>query len=155
MRCTRRPRLLLPFMLAFAVTHAGAQFKQSLSVGEQAISQQTTPPASVVCNRDQLTHYQGTVSGHSRTPQSISVTISTDWGTEEVVTIEQENGDIESYFLLFNRKFREDDWPLIEEAPGKLLPSVRATVWLCLDDETTPVINWQPGYSRPSRGKAQ
>ena len=37
------------------------------------------------------------VSGYNRTRESVSITVSTDWGTQESVELQQENGGFEPY----------------------------------------------------------
>lgn len=145
----------LLILVTFAITLADAQENKTLPVGAQDTVERIAPPAGLVCDRNQLTSYNGIVSVYSRSPESISITISTDWGTEESVAIQQEEGEFEPYFLLFSRPFSEEEWSLIEEKPGKLLPNVRATAWICLDGVTLPVIDWQPGYSSPGRSRRQ
>lgn len=145
----------LLIMASVTLSSAAAQEKSTLPIGDQPALQRHEPPAAVVCDRSQLTSYKGVVSGYKRTPGSISITVSTDWGTEEDIVINSGIDAFESYFLLFNRPFREQDWPLIEERAGKLRPGVRATAWICLDGETPPIIDWQPGYSSPGRIRPQ
>lgn len=151
-----RLKLSIPlFLVPLLISSANAQKKTTLPVGDQSVGQRTAPPSAVVCDRNQLTSYNGIVSGYNRTPESVSITISTDWGTVESVAINQVNGEFERYFLMFSRPFSEEDWPLIEAGPGELLPNVRATAWICLDGATPPQIDWQPGYSKPGRNHRQ
>ena len=138
-------------LFSVAVFDLDAQERKTLPVGEQASPQRGAPPASVLCGWDQVTSFSGLVNDYNRAPGIISFTISTDWGTEERVAIEQEDNEFEPYFLLFSRPFSKDGWQLIESEPGKLLPNVRATAWVCLDGVTPPLIDWQPGYSKPER----
>lgn len=145
----------LLIMTLVTLSSAAAQEKTTLPIGDQPALQRHVPPTAVVCDRGQLTLYKGVVSGYKRTPGSISITVSTDWGTEEDIVIDSGSNAFEPYFLLFNRPFREQDWPLIEERAGKLRPGVRAIAWICLDGVTLPVIDWQPGYASPGRNRPQ
>ena len=42
------------------------------------------------------------------------------------------------------KEFIKDDWLKVEVEPGVLVTSMYAFVWVCLDEETPPVIDWQP-----------
>ena len=145
----------LLFLAPILISKANAQENTTLPVGEQTAPRSAAPPSTVLCDRSQLTSYNGIVSDYSRTPEIVSITISTDWGTVESVVVNQADGEFERYFLMFSRTFSEEDWPLIESEPGELLPNVRATAWICLDGVTPPQIDWQPGYSKPGRSRRQ
>lgn len=145
----------LALLTAFISFGAFAQHNQTLPVGKQAEQRRSAPPDQVGCDRGQLTSYTGIVSDYHRAASSLTISVSTDWGTEESLAIQRDDGEFTLYFLLFNGPFSEEDWHLIESEPGKLLPAVRVTAWVCLDGVTPPLIDWQPGYSKPGRGQVQ
>lgn len=106
------------------------------------------PPVSVTCDRDQLTSWTGDVTGYRRDETSIWIEISTDENTVEETAIEHSGfADAAARYLLWGEPFGYSDWTAIEAAPGKLLDGMRATVWVCSDGRTPPVIDWRPDRS--------
>lgn len=103
------------------------------------------PPASISCDRNQLTSWTGEVSGYGRGKESSWLEISTDEDTVEHTSIEHEgSADSSTHYLLWGEPFSSSDWPAIETSPGKLVKGMRATAWICMDGKTSPVINWRP-----------
>ena len=106
------------------------------------------PPVSVSCDRDQLTSWTGDVTGYRRDDTSIWIQISTDEDTVEETAIEHSGfADAAARYLLWGEPFGYSDWTAIEATPGKLLDGMRATVWVCSDGRTPPVIDWRPDRS--------
>ena len=105
----------------------------------------TAPPSTLACDRNQLTSFNGEVTRYLRDAASTSITIHTDWDTDEWLTIKHPAPDgPRHYFLLDGQEFTRDDWPKIEAETGVLLEGVRAIAWVCLDNVTQPVIDWRP-----------
>lgn len=103
------------------------------------------PPASISCDRNQLTSWTGKVSGYRRQEKTTWLEISTDERTFEHTTIEHAGAaDALTHYLLWGEQFRQADWQVIESSPGKLINGMRATAWICSDGKTPPVIDWQP-----------
>jgi len=103
------------------------------------------PPPAISCDRNQLTSWTGKVSGYRRGDKVIWIEISTDEQTVEQATIEHDGwADAASRYLLWGDPFTHADWTAIESSPGKLMDGMRATVWICSDGMTPPVIDWQP-----------
>lgn len=148
---TRNLACQFVLFLNLAMPVAEAQQDQTPPVGEREALRTAMPPAEWNCAHDQLTSYSGIVSRYSRMPGALEMTVSTDRGTEESISIVKTSGDFRLYFLLFSRAFREENWPVIETEAGRLQPGVRATVWVCLDGVTPPLVDWQPGYAEPAR----
>ena len=151
----RRMSRIIWILAAFASCYAEARQQGTLPVGEQEAPGVNLPPASVSCEFDKVIAYNGIVTDYRRTTTSIKVTISTDRGTDETITIHQKDGIFAPYFLLFNRDFREPDWLLIEADTNQVIAGVRATAWICLDGETPPVIDWQPGIAHPGGRRSE
>jgi len=101
------------------------------------------PPAAVTCDRNQLTSYAGRVTAYVRNEEKTTVTIATDAGTIETVTIAHRAGDDPSAaYLLEGAAFGQDDWKRIEKSRGVLHESMRAIAWVCTNGET--IIDWRP-----------
>lgn len=99
------------------------------------------PPATLSCERNDLTSYAGVVSRYTRGERDIVVTIETDADTTETVSIN--NFDADS-FLLNGNPFEEKDWRKIEEENGRLREGIKVIAWVCLDDATPAVLDWRP-----------
>jgi hypothetical protein len=102
-------------------------------------------PEMSVCDRNQLTSFNGVVSHYRRDTDVTVITILTDWDTVETVTLEHTDPDgVMQYFKLRGRVFTYNDWAEIEIGHGVLHDGIRVIAWICLDDITPPVIDWQP-----------
>jgi hypothetical protein len=95
------------------------------------------PPPAVECDRNHLTSYTGEVTRYSRKGGSIRLTLHTDAGTTETVSLRA--GD---KVLLNSDEMKEEDWKYVEEKEGKLKAGMRATAWIC--EGGRPVLDWQP-----------
>ena len=103
------------------------------------------PPAAITCDRNQLTSWTGSVSGYGRGSAKSWIEISTDDDTIESTEIDHhDQTDASASFLLWSKTFTAADWARIEQSPGVLIEGIRATAWICLDGQTSPVIDWQP-----------
>ncbi len=119
-----------------------------LQRGNPAIETESriAPPATLECDRNQLTSYNGEVVAYQRNDDSIRVTINTDWDTRETVTLKfTQKNEPAAHFLIDGHGFSETDWGRIETEPGVLVTGTRAFVWVCLDAEMVSVIDWRPG----------
>ena len=102
------------------------------------------PPPGLECPRDQLTLYGGEVRHYQRTSARTRITIATDWGTTETVTLPHAGRpDASAWFLLRGQAFQPGDWALIESRPGRLRAGMRAAAWVC-DDGRNATVDWQP-----------
>jgi hypothetical protein len=103
------------------------------------------PPAGVACDRNQLTSWTGVVTDYRRGVESTWIEIHTDAETIERTEIDHAGqADAAAYYLFRGEAFSADAWPKIERSPGRLVEGMRATAWICLDDQTSAVIDWQP-----------
>ena len=74
----------------------------------------------------------------------ISLSMRTDEDTFERFTLKvDKRKSAASLFLMKGEPFVEKDWAKIEAAKGKLLPRMRATVWVC-EGGANPVVDWRP-----------
>jgi hypothetical protein len=134
----RRGRVLLSLMLAGGLL--GLPTPARVTAGAQRLR----PPESLQCPRNHLTAFSGAVSSFHREVNRAEIRLSTDENTtEEFILRRREGGDLTPWFLLRAKPFRPEDWALIESAPNRLRPRMRAIVWVC-DDGTNPVIDWRP-----------
>ncbi len=103
------------------------------------------PPATLVCDRNQLTSWTGEVTGYRRESDQTWIEIHTDEQTVESTTIEHpDKVDASEHYLLWAQPFTQEDWQTVEQLPGVLLPGMRATAWICNDGVTPALIDWQP-----------
>ena len=131
--------VLVALMIALPVCARQAAEEPSAGRGRMA------PPATLVCDRNQLTSYNGQVIAYQREEGSVTVRIQTDWDTIENVGLKHGGAqDVMSSFLLNGQVFTEADWSQIESGPGTLIDGMRVIAWVCLDDKTQPVLDWRP-----------
>jgi hypothetical protein len=103
------------------------------------------PPPTITCNRNQLTSWTGVITGYRRESDRTWLEISTDEKTVERTTLGHEGqANASSRYLLWNKPFLTKDWAVIEQSPGVLKNGMRATVWVCEDGKTPPIVDWQP-----------
>lgn len=101
------------------------------------------PPAKVSCPRDHLTSYNGRVIYFNRRAGRTIITVRTDWDTTERVRVRHPRTDNPArWFLLQGETFKPTDWRLIEEGKNRLLPNLRANIWVC-DDGRNPIVDWR------------
>lgn len=127
-------------MTALPISACGGENRQT-DRGHSRIA----PPARLDCDHNHLTSYNGQVAEYHRSEDSITITIDTDWDTEETVSLEfTEKDSPAAHFLMNGKEFIKDDWLKVEVEPGVLVTGMYAFVWVCLDEETPPVIDWRP-----------
>lgn len=112
--------------------------------GDLAARDRQAPPPEINCERDLLTSYTGLVATLERSDARLTLAIDTDWETRETIVLEHGCDGPESRFLLNRRTFSESDWALLLDEQNRPADGLRATAWVCGDDVTPPVIDWQP-----------
>jgi len=106
--------------------------------------QRLAPSPAITCSRDHLTSFAGRVLAYQRRTDHIFLRVQTDEGTTESFTLRWQKGeDAAKWVLLRGEAFTSEDWKLVETAPSRLRPKMRAIVWVC-DDGSRPVIDWRP-----------
>lgn len=136
------------YSLCLAVTIAlpvCAQKRSEPEPGRQA-GDRLAPPSAVTCDRNQLTSYAGEVKVFRREPESIRISMLTDWDSVEEFTLFHpgEAGSSIPY-LVFGEPMVSSDWARIEVEPGLLKPGIRAIAWVCSDPAHPPILDWRPG----------
>jgi hypothetical protein len=92
-----------------------------------------------------LTSYNGKVADYQRDETATVITIATDWGTSETVSITHPAPDgARNHFLLHGQDFPANGWQQVETGAGELLTGMRAIIWVCSDGITQPVVDWRP-----------
>jgi len=117
---------------------------------QRARQERIAPPAKVSCPRDHLTSYNGRVIYFNRRTGRTIITVRTDWDTTERVVIRHPRTDNPArWFLLQGETFKSTDWRLIEQGKNRLLPNLRANIWIC-DDGRNPVVDWRTNETEQS-----
>ena len=104
------------------------------------------PPASLRCDRSELTLYDGQVFGYRRRRGKTFLRVRTSFDTTEQVTIRHQGTDDPSKFFLLNGDpFTPGDWKRIEKRKGVLKTGMHANIWVCRDNPSIqPVVDWRP-----------
>jgi hypothetical protein len=104
------------------------------------------PPASLKCDRNDLTVYDGKVVRYSRRQGSTFLRVRTNFDTSEEITLRHRGTDDPSRFYLLNgQPFTKSDWQRIEKRKRVLKLGMRANVWVCRDNPAIPaVVDWRP-----------
>lgn len=109
------------------------------------------PPGGVACDLNRLTSFTGRVTSYRRTPTRLSLRMRTDEATNEQFTLRYARADGPAkQFLLLGEPFKAADWRVIERGQGRLRAGMRATVWVCEDGRTPPVVDWRPRGTSPA-----
>jgi len=133
--------------LAFIILASSLMACSSLAHSEPPAAQtgRIMPPATIVCDRNELTSWSGEVTGYRRESDQTWIEIHTDAETVESTTIAHTGkADASEHYLLWAQAFTEEDWQKVEQSSGVLRPGMRATAWICSDGVTPAVIDWQP-----------
>jgi hypothetical protein len=126
-------------MLALAgVAAAGAGASGAFPHAVSSAGARLAPPATLRCDRNQLTSFNGEVTSYERTAEQTRIEITTDWGSVESFTLPHADGRVEQRFLLCA------DWSQVETAPGQLIDGMQAIIWVCEHPAVTPVVDWRP-----------
>ena len=108
-------------------------------------------PDYVDCERNALTSWSGEVTDYLRAEGRIRLEMATDFDTKERLDLNLVDQDrLLSRLRIKGRTFKPSDWPLIEDANGNIQQGIRATIWICAEQEVLPIINWQPHAEQPS-----
>ena len=104
------------------------------------------PPASLKCDRSEVTLYDGRVFTYRRRRGKTSLRVRTSFDTTEVVNIIHPGTDDPSKFYLINGgPFTPADWKRIEKRKGALKNGMNANIWVCRDNPSIqPVVDWRP-----------
>lgn len=104
------------------------------------------PPASLKCDRSDVTLYDGRVLAYRRQRGKTFLRVRTSFGTTEQVTIRHQGTDDPSkYYLINGEPFTRGDWKRIETRRGVLKNGMRANIWVCRDNPSVqPVVDWRP-----------
>lgn len=107
------------------------------------------PPASLKCERSDVTLYDGRVLAYRRQRGKTFLRVRTSFDTTEEVTIRHPGTDDPSRFYLINSEaFTPADWKRIETRKGVLKSGMHANIWVCRDNPSIqPVVDWRPGGS--------
>jgi hypothetical protein len=101
------------------------------------------PPDSLNCDRNKLTSFTGIVNQWSRDDAGARLAMRTDAETNESFVVRFDKPPHERWFLLEGQVFRSEDWAKVESFRGRLLPGMKATVWVC-EGSANPVTDWRP-----------
>ena len=116
-----------------------------LPVLVEAQDRRIGPPASLTCDRSELTLYDGQVFGYRRRRGKTFLRVRTSFDTTEQVTIRHQGTDDPSKFFLLNGDpFTLGDWKRIEKRKGVLKNGMHANIWVCRDNPSIqPVVDWR------------
>jgi hypothetical protein len=102
-------------------------------------------PDYVSCDRNNLTSWTGQVVAYTHHDLKTVITLDTDDGTTETLTLEpSQTAALTAQYYVHGKHFELADWAKIENEDRHLLPNIRATVWLCSEASILPIINWLP-----------
>jgi len=101
-------------------------------------------PSYVMCERNALTSYRGIVTNYQRERTLLMIELDTTQATHEKLSI-QLNSDSERYINVFidHHPMLLGHWPLIEDSRERIKSPSYVTIWLCMDNQVAPIINWQ------------
>ena len=104
------------------------------------------PPATLECDRNNLTSYDGRILAYRRRKGSTFLRIRTNYDSTEEVTIKHPGTNDPSKFYLINAEpFGKGDWKRIEKTRGVLKRGMRANIWVCEGNSSIqPVVDWRP-----------
>lgn len=131
-------RLSLSLALLLHVAHGG------VAAAEQRTEGRLAPPSSVTCARNQLTVYAGKAVAWRQFEDHSELTVSTDWGTTEKVTIPGSADDQLKSYLLHGGTFQVPHKQRVFDKSRQLQANVRVNAWVCADKAVPPVLDWQP-----------
>ena len=111
----------------------------------QAQERRIGPPASLTCDRSDVTLYDGRVLVYRRQRGKSFLRVRTSFDTTEQVTIRHQGTDDPSKFYLINGgPFTPEDWKRIEKWKGVLKNGMHANIWVCRGNPSIqPVVDWR------------
>ena len=103
------------------------------------------PPASLKCDRSDVTLYDGRVLAYERRKGKTFLRIRTSFDTtEEANIIHPGTADPSRFYLINGEAFKLEDWKRIERRKGVLRNGMQANVWVCRDNPSIqPVVDWR------------
>ena len=103
------------------------------------------PPATLKCDRSDLTLYDGSVLAYRRRKGKTFLRVRTNFDTTEEVIISHRGTDDPSKFYLINGEpFTPADWKRIERQKGVLKTGMQANIWVCRGNPSIqPVVDWR------------
>ncbi|HKO60183.1 MAG TPA: hypothetical protein VJV03_03400 [Pyrinomonadaceae bacterium] len=104
------------------------------------------PPASLKCDRSDVTLYDGSVLAYRRRKGKTFLRVRTSFDTTEEVNIIHRGTDDPSKFYLINGEpFTREDWKRIEVRKSVLKNGIHANIWVCRNNPSVqPVVDWKP-----------
>lgn len=104
------------------------------------------PPATLECDRSDVTLYDGRVLAYRRRKGKTFLRVRTSFDTtEEVSIIHPGTEDPSKFYLINGEPFTREDWKRIERRKGVLRDGMRANIWVCRDNPSVqPVVDWRP-----------
>ena len=111
----------------------------------EAQERRIAPPASLKCDRSEVTLYDGRVLAYRRQKGKSFLRVRTSFDTTEEVNIIHPGTDDPSKFYLINSEpFTNEDWKRIERRKGVLKKGMHANIWVCRDNPSIqPVVDWR------------
>ena len=103
------------------------------------------PPASLKCDRSDVTLYDGRILVYRRQQGKTFLRVRTSFNTTEQVIIRHQGTDDPSKFYLINGEtFTREDWKRIERRKGVLKNGMHANIWVCRDNQSIqPLVDWR------------
>lgn len=140
----RRARIVfaVPLLMPLSGGPPGAADPGHDAVGSASRQGRLRPPPFVVCDRDQLTVFPGTVSSLARGDRETTLKMATDENTTERFTVRHPGADATASFFIGGKPFTRADWATLLPG-GTLRTGARATVWV-RRDEPNPQVDWAP-----------
>ena len=104
------------------------------------------PPATLKCDRSDVTLYDGRVLTYRRQKGKTFLRVRTSFDTTEEANIIHPGTDDPSKFYLINGEaFTREDWKRIERRKGVLKNGMHANIWVCRENPSIqPVVDWRP-----------
>ena len=105
------------------------------------------PPPELVCDRNDLTSYNGALTAYTPHSDFTLIEIATEWDTIEAVRVPHSaEHEIEAAFTIYGEAFKPEHWVKLGALDGSRLPAkgTQLIAWVCLDGETPPIIDWRP-----------
>lgn len=117
------------------MTPCGACFSRLLiammvaGIGQQALATRIQPPPDLSCDSSQVELLSGEISGIERLPESLRVSVQSDWGTNEIIQLSFP-GLVVADLLSQRSPLQTVDLPnwLIQHGQGRLI-----RVWTCTE----------------------
>lgn len=129
-RNIERGRRWAPFFVCLAL---------SVTVIAQAGGERRlAPPAAIDCDRNLLTSYEGRVASVSANPREWTVTLTTDWGSDETFKVATSRVQ-----LVNGEPLESGQRPAFVDDNGLPEVDLRVIAWVC-EDPATVTLDWRP-----------